>query len=102
MNVQILVECLKRGHFIVGVGHVASVNIYRDESANQHSAREGKEKKFSRLGYSRQVAFEQDVQYRPAATGRVSVSLVGGGIKNYDIGNTVNIYAVKPTNALAA
>lgn len=103
MKLTILVQDLKQGDFIVNVGHVAQINIYADLQANTNSAKgQGKIRRFDRAGYAGQVQFEQDVQYRPANTGKVVVTLVGGKIKNFELDDVVEIWQIQPTNYLAA
>jgi len=93
---------LNRGDFICGVGHVRSINVFADMEANMSAARQSKAKKYDRGQYASQVKFEQDVQYRPAQTGRVVVTLVGGGTKVFDLNALVEIWNVSPYVAKAA
>jgi hypothetical protein len=103
MKLTILVQDLKQGDFIVNLGHVARINIFADLQANTNSAKgQAKTRRFDRAGYATQVQFEQDVQYRPANTGKVVVTLVGGTIKNYELDDAVEIWKIQPTNYLAA
>lgn len=103
MKINKQVQDLKRGDFICGIGHVQSINVFVDVQANMNSVRgQSKSKKLDRGGYARQVKFEQDVQYRPAQTGRVVITLVGGGTKVFDLHTMVEIWNTSPYVAKAA
>jgi hypothetical protein len=102
MKTNKLAQDLKRGDFICGLGHVQSINIFADVAANLHSARQSKQKRLDKTAYASQVKFEQDVQYRPSQSGRVSVTLVGGGNKSFDLNAIVQIWSVTPYKAKAA
>lgn len=65
---------LRKGQFIVGKGHIVEVTIHYDTVANTYGAKQPrKEKRYDHAGYQSAIAYEDKVQYKPAATGRVTI-----------------------------